>query len=99
MVIRIRVSPFGGHDPTRGTARRGGRPRLIGLVTTELQPRELTEEAEAALVVTWRFEVLSRAGYPREQAFALARSSADLHRAAQLLERGCPASTAVEILL
>ena len=55
--------------------------------------------AEKELVVSWRFEVLFRAGYTRNQAFQLARRDADLHLAVQLLERGCPVETALEILL
>jgi hypothetical protein len=55
-------------------------------------------EADAALVLSWRFEVLFRAGYSRNQAFLLARHGADLHRATELLERGCPVETAMEIL-
>jgi hypothetical protein len=60
---------------------------------------EHEREAEAALVLRWRFEVLFRAGYSRNQASLLAREGADLHRATALLERGCPVATALEILL
>ncbi|HSL64057.1 MAG TPA: hypothetical protein VK874_05300 [Gaiellaceae bacterium] len=55
--------------------------------------------AEEELVVSWRFEVLFRAGYTRNQAFLLARQGADLHQAVRLLQRGCPVETALEILL
>jgi hypothetical protein len=55
--------------------------------------------ADAALVLSWRFEVLFRAGYSRNQAFLLAREGADLHRATELLQHGCPVETAMEILL
>lgn len=47
---------------------------------------------------SWRFQSLRRAGYPREDAFVLARTPTDLHLATKLLERGCPPATAVEIL-
>ena len=68
-------------------------------MAAETTTRE-TVDAEAALVLSWRFDVLRRAGYPREDAFALARSStADLHLAARLLELGCPPGTARRILL
>jgi hypothetical protein len=63
------------------------------------RPAELERQADAALVLSWRFEVLFRAGYSRNQAFLLARRGADLHRATELLERGCPVETAIEILL
>jgi hypothetical protein len=56
--------------------------------------------AEAELVVSWRFNVLFRAGYSRNVAFELARQpDVDLHLATELLERGCPVATAREILL
>jgi hypothetical protein len=61
-------------------------------------PAELDRDADAALVLSWRFEVLFRAGYSRNQAFQLAREDADLHLATQLLERGCPVELALEIL-
>ena len=63
------------------------------------RPAELEQDADAALVLSWRFEVLFRAGYSRNQAFQLAREDADLHLAAELLEHGCPVELAMEILL
>jgi hypothetical protein len=60
---------------------------------------EHEREADTALVLSWRFEVLFRAGYSRNQALLLAREGVDLHRATALLERGCPVATALEILL
>ena len=73
---------------------------MRGMGGAELkQPAELERDADAALVLSWRFEVLFRAGYSRNQAFQLAREGADLHRATELLERGCPVETAIEILL
>jgi hypothetical protein len=47
----------------------------------------------------WRLHVLIEAGYPLSLAERLAASEADLHRAVELLERGCAAETAAEILL
>jgi hypothetical protein len=58
-----------------------------------------TADAEAALVLSWRFDVLLRAGYGREEAFVLARAAADLHLATRLLALGCPPRTALRILL
>ena len=63
------------------------------------RPAELEGNADAALVLSWRFEVLFRAGYSRNQAFQLAREDADLHLATELLERGCPVELAMDILL
>ena len=62
-------------------------------------PAELERDADAALVLSWRYEVLFRAGYSRDEAFQLARDKADLHKATELLERGCPAELALDILL
>ena len=57
-------------------------------------------ETEAERVVNWRREELERAGYERTAARKLAeRSYVDLHRAVALVRTGCPADTAVEILL
>lgn len=86
----------------RVNPKNGERPRLVSLnaaMGSEQKPAELERDVEAALVLSWRFEVLSRAGYSREDAFRLACEGADLHRAAELLERGCPVDTAVKILL
>lgn len=68
-------------------------------VTSDATKRDLTQDAEAALVLSWRYDLLRRAGYRREDAFALARARVDVHAAAELLQRGCPAPTALEILL
>ena len=62
-------------------------------------PAELESDADAALVLSWRYEVLFRAGYSRNDAFQLARDKVDLHLATELLERGCPAELALQILL
>ena len=62
-------------------------------------PVELESDADAALVLSWRYEVLFRAGYSRDDAFQLARDKVDLHLATELLERGCPAELALQILL
>ncbi|CAB4690705.1 MAG: hypothetical protein F2663_03430 [Actinobacteria bacterium] len=65
----------------------------------------LTEELEAtetesARVERWRAETLMRVGYDAASAAGLAaRSDIDLHRAIELIEAGCPAETALRILL
>ena len=64
---------------------------------TEL--REL-EETELERVERWRAEELERAGYDLSAAGVLAASSGvDLHLATELLARGCPQDTAMQILL
>jgi hypothetical protein len=55
---------------------------------------------EADLVLTWRMCALERAGYNDAAVVLLATSrEVDLHLATSLLERGCPADTALRILL
>ena len=58
------------------------------------------EETEHERVERWRAEELERAGYELSAAALLAASSdVDLHFAVELLERGCPQDTAMQILL
>jgi hypothetical protein len=62
---------------------------------TELQPTESEHER----VERWRADMLERAGYSAEQAAELAgRSDIDLHHAMGLLEKGCSAEVAIQIL-
>lgn len=57
-------------------------------------------DSELELVEQWRHEALQRAGYDRESATVLAAShDVDLHRAIEILQRGCPANLALQILL
>jgi hypothetical protein len=61
---------------------------------------ELQNETERDRVVRWRADELERAGYGTEAAREIAeRLDIDLHRATDLLRDGCPADTAVRILL
>jgi hypothetical protein len=65
--------------------------------TANLQTRT---DTELELVEQWRLEALRRAGYDAEAATILAAShDVDLHSAIELLERGCPADLALQILL
>jgi hypothetical protein len=58
------------------------------------------ESSEAERVLRWRSDELERAGYDPERAKLLAeRPDVDIHRAADLLRFGCPAETALRILL
>ena len=64
---------------------------------TELHERE---ETETERVERWRAEELERAGYELSAATVLAASPrVDLHLAVDLLRRGCPQDTAMQILL
>jgi hypothetical protein len=50
-------------------------------------------------VIHWRVERLLSAGYDGEAALTLAfDTTVDLHRATDLVERGCPVDTALRIL-
>ena len=61
---------------------------------------DLHIETESERIARWRAEELERAGYGPDDAVELAgRPYVDLHLATALIERGCPAATAVRILL
>ncbi len=58
------------------------------------------ERDERAKVESWRLHVLIAAQYPLPLAERIARSSADLHEAVDLVtRRGCQPEIAAEILL
>ena len=55
--------------------------------------------SEQELVERWRAQELERAGFDAAAAVELAgRSDVDLHRAVELLQKGCPPATALSIL-
>ena len=57
-------------------------------------------DSELEVVEQWRHEALKRAGYDWESATVLAAShDVDLHRAVELLQRGCSIELALQILL
>ena len=57
-------------------------------------------ELEIEQVERWRLQSLERAGYDIESAAVLAAShEVDLHRAVDLLRRGCAIEVALQILL
>jgi hypothetical protein len=61
---------------------------------------ETPRPSEVDQVQRWRFDELVRAGYDIADALELAeRRDVDLHLATDLLLRGCPADTAVRIVL
>lgn len=52
------------------------------------------------VIVSWRFEELLRAGADAGSALILAgHTEVDLHAATGLLERGCPPTLALQIML
>jgi hypothetical protein len=59
----------------------------------------MERETERTKVESWRLHVLIEAGYPLGLAERLAHSEVDLHRAVDLVQRGCRHETAAEILL
>ena len=73
--------------------RSGGNP----MSETQLHVLEDTEQRR---IEDWRTEELERAGYGRRAAARLAsRHDVDLHRAVELLRRGCAPELATKILL
>ncbi len=59
-----------------------------------------TRETETERVARWRLEQLLRAGFDEVAAVLLAaKRHVDLHQASDLLRHGCPADTALRILL
>jgi hypothetical protein len=65
------------------------------MATTETNVRPTEQE----LVESWRATELERAGYPPAIAAELAaRTDVDLHRAVEMLSRGCSPELALSIL-
>jgi len=66
------------------------------MMTAETTVRQTEQE----IVEAWRAEELERAGYPEHAAAELAmRPDVDLHRAVELLKRGCSTDLALQILI
>ena len=60
----------------------------------------LVDDTEDERVIRWRLEQLAKAGYSWACAMIIAANrDVDLHRAVSLVQDGCPADTAVRILL
>ena len=61
---------------------------------------EMVYESELTQVERWRIDELERAGYDPKAAMTLAaRHDVDLHRAVDLLHKGCSNELALQILL
>jgi hypothetical protein len=68
-------------------------------MTTNTLTAPSRTESERDSVTSWRVERLLAAGYDAEASLVLALDrDVDLHLAVSLLERGCPADTALQIL-
>ncbi|HKY26221.1 MAG TPA: hypothetical protein VJM07_13755 [Gaiella sp.] len=68
-------------------------------MTTQTLIAPTRAELERDTVTSWRVERLLEAGYDGEASLVLALDrDVDLHLAVSLLERGCPADTALQIL-
>jgi hypothetical protein len=66
-------------------------------MSTHIETQRLDETAE---IIEWRYETLLVAGYSEDEALLLASChDVDLHLACDLIDRGCPAPTAVQILV
>jgi hypothetical protein len=66
------------------------------MTAAELQ----TPSTELSQVERWRADELERAGYDaRAAAEIAARHDIDLHRAVDMIRRGCPPELALQILL
>jgi hypothetical protein len=63
------------------------------MTTASVDTGGRTEQVEA-----WRLHVLLQAGYPLRIAERIARSDADLHKAVDMLDRGCSPVVAARIL-
>jgi hypothetical protein len=72
---------------------------LSCVMTTQTLIAPTRAERERHTVTSWRVERLLEAGYDGEASLVLALDrDVDLHLAVSLLERGCPADTALQIL-
>lgn len=61
---------------------------------------ELLDETEVEGIICWRFHALMEHGFEPEDALTLAVAAhVDLHKASDLIGRGCPPETALRILL
>jgi hypothetical protein len=61
---------------------------------------ETLTDREAAQVLEWRFSQLTRSGYALQDAITLATYvDVDLHKATDLVARGCSPALALRILL
>ena len=72
----------------------------MSLATAPIDSDEVATETENERVLRWRWDELRRAGFGFKDSLMLAvNQEVDLHLATELLARGCPADTALRILV
>ena len=70
------------------------------MASVEVEAATAEVETESERVLRWRIDVLSHAGYDERLALKLAlQRDVDLHRATDLLRRGCEPELAARILV
>ena len=70
------------------------------MATVEVEEAVREVETESERVLRWRVDELSRAGYDDRLALKLAlQPHVDLHRAVDLLRKGCEPALAAQILV
>jgi hypothetical protein len=73
---------------------------MMETAAVEPEPAESVDGSESERVAAWREAELLRAGYDSEAAHLVAlRVDIDLHRAVEIVQRGCGVELALEILL
>ncbi len=73
---------------------------LVTMTTIEAAEAVRRVATEAERVFGWRYGELRRTGFDERLAYKLAlRTDVDLHRATDLVRRGCPPAVAAQILL
>ena len=83
--------------PANPSALDGASRRTVSSMSTVEQQRD---DLAHSAIFDWRLSELTRAGYSPADAWLLASDTeVDLRAAERLLAQGCPASTALRILL
>jgi hypothetical protein len=68
-------------------------------VAIEVEVIDAAQATDEELILAWRLEQLSRAGFDAMLAAELALANVDLHDAIELVQRGCEPTLAGRILL
>src|SRR5262245_42082174 len=85
-------------SPCRGRSATADPPNTECMAAADVQV--IATDTEMERVELWRAEELVRAGFDASDAVALAaRHDIDLHLAIDLVRRGCPYETAIDILI
>jgi hypothetical protein len=90
--------PDGFRPRTSQPARQSARVDAFHPAMSAIEPQVAQSSGDD--IARWRLSELVRAGYTWDQGIRLACcENVDLHRAVDLLKRGCPPETALRILL